>query len=736
MSIAALLPAAPLRRSWGVVLLVNACLMTIEIVASHLLAPFIGVSIIAWASVIGVVFVAMALGYHLGGRIVDRYASHKVLSLFLLLAAIAVALMPLLAQGVGVYLLNTSLSSLANALCLSAVVLSLPSVCISATYPCLVKRSVVALEASGQTVGGLNAAAAIGSIFGTFMSGFVWLVWFSVPNILYLIAGILALLALSYAFMGRAETRRLPAAVPEQQLEQKQSPSLRGKKALHALLAFISGFVMLSLEVVASRALAPYIGVSLYTWTGIIGMVLVGMSLGNIVGGKLADRASSQRMVGRSFAWAGVMLLLALYMVMLMGPLFASVTLPLALRTVLFTALAFLAPTVALATLSPQLMKGALADLDEVGLEAGSLSAWNTLGGLVGALSTGFVLISLMGTRGLLGALAVGCLLLGIMLSRPSLPIRPRLLLVVLACFGSLALAPRACLKETQYYCIQLLKDPSFSPENPAYILRLDHLVHSYVYLNHPETLGYGYEQVYAHLIANLYTSDQSFSSLFIGGGGYVLPRYINARYPKAQVTVSEIDPGVTEVNKTHLALPANASTKTENIDARMYLARRSSETKFDLVFGDAFNDFSVPYHLTTVEFHRLLKAHMSQDGVYALNIIDDPRYGQFLSAMLKTLGSIWRHVYVAPGASEFVKGRNTIVLLASDKALDPARWQTTVSPAARAVDMEDAEYRRLTQLLPQSLVDAFQYGHPVPLLTDQFVPLDRYLAPVFADAY
>jgi hypothetical protein len=82
------------------------------------------------------------------------------------------------------------------------------------------------------------------------------------------------------------------------------------------------------------------------------------------------------------------------------------------------------------------------------------------------------------------------------------------------------------------------------------------------------------------------------------------------------------------------------------------------------------------------------------------------------------------------------VKGRNTIVLLASDKALDPARWQTTVSPAARAVDMEDAEYRRLTQLLPQSLVDAFQHGHPVPLLTDQFAPLDRYLAPVFADAY
>lgn len=295
---------------------------------------------------------------------------------------------------------------------------------------------------------------------------------------------------------------------------------------------------------------------------------------------------------------------------------------------------------------------------------------------------------------------------------------------------------PRVCDRETQYYCIQILKDVGSTKESPSYILRLDHLVHSYVRIGHPEALGYGYEQVYAHLLTTFAAPTSTFSSLFIGGGGYVLPRYIESEYPQARVVVSEIDPGVTEINYDRLGLSRATKVQTEAVDARMYLARLPARESFDFVFGDAFNDFSVPYHLTTIEFHELLKSHMSAKGIYALNIIDDPRYGRFLSSMVRTLGRVWKHVYVAPGAATFRGGRNTVVLIASDASIDPLEWRQRISPAAQKTGMDGEEYVRLTQLMSRDKVDAFLVGHDVPPLTDAFVPTDRYLAPVFSDAY
>ena len=133
---------------------------------------------------------------------------------------------------------------------------------------------------------------------------------------------------------------------------------------------------------------------------------------------------------------------------------------------------------------------------------------------------------------------------------------------------------------------------------------------------------------------------------MFIGGGGYTMPRLIEVRYPHWNVEVIEIDPEVTEVAHAYFALPRNTSITTYNVDARMK-ANDLPDGQYDMVVGDAFNDFSVPYQLTTHEFNQRVKELLKPDGIYIVNIVDNLEIGNFLRAYVNTLRQTFEYVYV-----------------------------------------------------------------------------------------
>src|SRR4051812_46218392 len=109
------------------------------------------------------------------------------------------------------------------------------------------------------------------------------------------------------------------AEQPEAVLVAPTRPSL--PLAWAAFLAFAASAATLVLELVAGRMLAPYVGVSLYTWTSIIGVVLAGISLGNFVGGRLADQRASARALATLFLLGGLATALTLVLVVALGPL-------------------------------------------------------------------------------------------------------------------------------------------------------------------------------------------------------------------------------------------------------------------------------------------------------------------------------------------------------------------------------------------------------------------------------
>ncbi|MEI7511878.1 MAG: fused MFS/spermidine synthase [Candidatus Uhrbacteria bacterium] len=477
-------------------------------------------------------------------------------------------------------------------------------------------------------------------------------------------------------------------------------------------IVFVASFCLMLIQIVSGRALAPFVGTSVYAWTGVIGTTLAALIFGSSAGGYLADRVGNRKTLGTALALAGLCGLSINFLIIYSAKWMGIGAVPLMIRVIIMSLSAFFPTAFFLAMVTPLAAKLTVTGTPKSGSAVGRLAAISAMGNVAGVLSGGYILIALVGTSTILTTVALTLLILGGFVARESQIWKSTLTgLAVIFLIGSYFL-PRICDKETSYYCIRII-DSKNRDAQPVKVLRLDHLVHSYVNPADPLDLGYDYERVYADLMHERYVATSTFTTFFIGGGGYVFPRYVQAAYPASKNIVSEIDPGVTKINQEQLGLSTTTSIVTVNEDARQHLLR-GGDAPYDLVFGDAFNDFSVPTHLTTVEFHRLLKSRMNTNGIYALNVIDDARYGRFLASMIRTLSAVWKYVEVDTMADHINSGRNTIILLASDEPISTSTLE----------------------LISHEEVTTFLQDHLTPVLTDDFAPTDRYLAPVFKDSY
>ncbi|MBI2982889.1 MAG: fused MFS/spermidine synthase, partial [Chloroflexi bacterium] len=350
-----------------------------------------------------------------------------------------------------------------------------------------------------------------------------------------------------------------------------------GHPLVASAIVFVASFCTLVIELIAGRILAPWLGVSLYTWTSIIGVCLAGISAGNYAGGAIADRVGGTRTLSALFLLSGALSLAILPLVEWVIGTQLGREWPLMLRILADTAIVFFLPTFMLGTISPVVIKLSLSDLGRTGSVVGRIYLFGV------GLAVGRAWRSAPGAAA--AALAVA-LLYGAYAARNEF-------------------AP-PCIRESNYYCIQILEQEidGFAVRS----LALDHLVHSYVSLSDPTFIGYGYERVYQELTDFHVRDRATFRTLAIGAGGYTFPRYLTAAYPQATVDVVEIDPAVTAVAREHLGLAEDPRLTTYNTDARLWFIEERPAGRYDVVYGDAFNDVAIPFHLTTVEFDRLVR--------------------------------------------------------------------------------------------------------------------------------
>jgi len=500
---------------------------------------------------------------------------------------------------------------------------------------------------------------------------------------------------------------------------------LRQRLWFPSALVFLSSGCIMVIELVASRLIAPRVGVSLYTWTSVIGVILAGISIGNYIGGRLADRYASSALLGLVFALASLSTLSILWLNNDLHELRIPAHAPFAVYILVYIAGVFLLPSLVLGCVSPIIVKLSLKNLQRTGRTVGKIYAWSSVGSIAGTFLTGFVLISALGTKTTVMMVAGLLMLLALwFLTDTTWPRAVARALLLLGLFGGLIWAldhsgflRSECLVETDYFCINVYETEK--DERTVRELLLDRLVHSYSDIDDPTFLAYGYEQTYAAAIEPLARRNPALSAFFIGGGGYTFPRYLETLFPQSHLVVAEIDPGVTEVAYDYMGLPRDTRVETFNMDARNYLARYAAPDSFDVVFGDAFNDFSVPYHLTTLEFDRLVDRALKPHGLYMVNIIDGGMYGRFFRAYVRTLQQVMRYVAVIPSSQDWrTSVRTTFVILGSQEPL--------------VLDGLPPEY----QPLGEEELESYLAEEPPLILTDDYVPVDNLIAPVVSASF
>jgi len=544
------------------------------------------------------------------------------------------------------------------------------------------------------------------------------------------------------------------------------------------LIVFFSSASIMVVEITAGRLIGTHLGNSLYTWTSIIGVVLAGMSLGNYTGGRMADRWSPEHILGwlffaSSLACVGALGANALFV---HGSPLSKLGLSFPVRVFCTVTLTFLVPSLILGTISPVTAKMALERSNKIGTTLGSISAWGTIGSICGTLSTGFWLISTFGARALVLFTALGLGVIGAALG-PSRLVHLLWVALLGGCIGyakfhdhdpenfpaqtfsyifglrmdiepdldydgdndkwswSGKFATLEFARDSDYQFVKVSEVRSeWDSKQRLRSLVLDALVHGYADLKRPGHLEYEYERLYRDIslrymwkkyptIKNL-----AVKALFLGGGSYTIPRWVEYFWPGSDCLVAEIDPVVVEANYRALGLAGHdKDIRTVIGDARMVVDELPESERFDLIYGDAFNDFNAPWHLTTLEFCEKLNAHLAPGGVYLANVIDDWDYGLMLGAYVETMSHVFKHVYVFTTRRDQIKaGRETYVVAGSNTEMD-------FSDVTASGHLEDSmlEYEFYGLLFSPEDLAVLREKSGARVLTDDNAPVDLLIAPV-----
>jgi len=422
-------------------------------------------------------------------------------------------------------------------------------------------------------------------------------------------------------------------------------------------LVFVSGMASLAVEFGAARLLAPYFGTSLYVWGVLIGLVLVYLSAGYVIGGRLADRHPREELLFQLTAWAGLwigLIPLVSYPILLIAQQgFKTLDAGLVLGTLLAVMALFAVPVVLLGCVSPFAIRLLLRDVQTGGNTAGAVYALSTAGSILGTFLPVFWFIPTYGTRPTLVGFSLALLLPSVLGLWP-VPRRRwyaalALVVVLAGVFVPSGVKPPEqgrllYEKESPYQYIQVLQVGS----QTQLLLNEGQAIHS-IYDPGSLTTGgpWDYMVIASAFRAPMAAEPAPRRVLILGLAGGTSARQDRAAFgDSVDITGVEIDPDVVDVGRRYFHL-AETGTHVEVQDARYWLATRPTTDKFDVIVMDAYRQPYIPFHLTTREFFELARSHLAPGGVAVVNAGRTRTDYRLVSALASTMSATFNQVYL-----------------------------------------------------------------------------------------
>lgn len=486
--------------------------------------------------------------------------------------------------------------------------------------------------------------------------------------------------------------------------------------------------MLLSLEIIASRVLAPYFGNSIYVWGSLIGVFLAALSVGYAVGGRFADRYPSPALFSGIVFLAG---LLTVPIPIIAAPVLDRIARASAgpqLSPLLGAIALFVVPSIVMGMVSPFAVRLRARAVATMGQTAGSLYALSTVGSIVGTLATSFVLINYLGVRAiitLMGFLLMGMAVLGWLTSRRLLPAGVGTLLLVVMVAGGFAQPSPVRSSSTVYAKDTVYHRITISDEGSIRYLRLDNYWQSAKDRDNPRRTVFAYAD-YMHLPL-IFVEKPSRMTMIGLGGGTVPDRYV-ADYPSVMVAVAEIDPQVATAAQQYFGVRLDDRLRIDARDGRLHL-RLTAEPQ-DIIMTDAYLKDTIPFHLATREFFMLARARLAPGGVVASNIIGalEGPDSRLFRAIYKTVRQVFPTVYVFPVDFNQYGSPNSlrnIIIIATDAPVLPAD-----EILRRARDLAAGRVVTVDRFVDAAgtLYQAPIRMDDVPALSDDFAPVDALI--------
>jgi spermidine synthase len=407
---------------------------------------------------------------------------------------------------------------------------------------------------------------------------------------------------------------------------------------------FIAGASVMSTEMSASRLLAPFFGSSILVWANIIGLILIYLSAGYVLGGRLADRHPSMRYLGNlmlvAAALVAVLPFIAAPILDTAVGAFADASVGAFLGSFFAVMALFAVPITLLGMASPFAIRLAVTSLEHAGEVAGRLYALSTVGSIIGTFLPVAVLIPAIGTRRTMLVTA------GLLALAAAPAVGRRAAVLVPATIFALTFLPTGTVKPTSGVL--------FEGESPYQFVQIRQLAGGERILQ----LNEGWAQhsvwqrdtvitdgVWDHfsLIPALHAERVSDVAV-IGNAGGTVGRAYGELWPDVNVLGIEIDPLVTDVGRRWLGLEENPRVEVATADGRTWL--QTNDRRFDAIFLDAYKQPYIPFYLTTQEFFDLTRERLRPGGMVAANVGRVPDDDRLVDAIAGTMATRFAAVY------------------------------------------------------------------------------------------